>query len=208
MRVLIAEDDTTSRRVLETVLRKWGYEVISVADGEAAWEALRCGDAPRLAILDWMMPGLEGTEVCHRIRQQRGGDATYIILLTVMGHKEDIVAGLDAGANDYITKPFDKDELRARVQVGRRVLELQSALAERVTALEEALAHVRTLQGVLPICMHCHKIRTDQESWERIETYIQAHSDAEFSHGCCPDCIEKHYPKLRTPTTTRGHDSP
>ena len=110
-----------------------------------------------------------------------------------MGRKEDIVAGLEAGANDHITKPFDRDELKARVRVGQRVIELQSALADRVRELEEAMSHIRTLQGILPICMHCHRIRNDQESWERIESYIQEHSEAQFSHGLCPECLEKYY---------------
>ena len=202
MRVLIAEDDLTSRKLLEALLKKWDYDIVFACDGAAAWEIMAGENAPRFAVLDWMMPGLEGAEVCRRIRQKPGGGATYIILLTAMGRKENIVAGLDAGANDYITKPFDKDELRARVQVGRQVVELQTALTNRVAELEEALTHVRLLQGVLPICMHCHNIRTDQESWERLEVYIEAHSAAEFSHGLCPDCLEKYYPESGTPTIT------
>ena len=136
MRVLIAEDDSTSRRVLEAVLKKWGYEVLSVADGEAAWEALRRDDAPRLAILDWMMPGMDGVEVCRKVRRLGTPAPTYIILLTALDGRENLVSGFDAGADDYVTKPFDKDELRARVKVGGRIVELQHALANRVREIE------------------------------------------------------------------------
>ena len=118
---------------------------------------------------------------------------TYIILLTSKGEKEDVVEGLEAGANDYIRKPFDRPELRARVRVGERVLELEAALAERIRALQDALAHVKTLQGLLPICMHCHRIRNDQQTWERLEKYISEHTEAEFTHGLCPECMKKHY---------------
>ncbi|NIA16275.1 MAG: response regulator [Nitrospiraceae bacterium] len=195
MRILIAEDDETSRIVLETLLKKWGHEVIATSDGDEAWTALRASDAPRLAILDWMMPGKDGTELCRRAREMNRTNPLYIILLTALERKEDIVTGLEAGADDYITKPFGNEELRARIQVAQRVIELQSALSDRVEELEDALAHVKTLQGIIPICMHCHKIRTDQESWERMENYIQEHSGAEFSHALCPECLDKHYPE-------------
>ena len=195
MRILIAEDDSTSRLLLERLLKKWEHEVISTADGDEAWTALQAEDAPRLAILDWMMPGMDGIEVCREVRRQVTLEPRYIILLTALGRKEDIVTGLEAGANDYVTKPFDKNELRVRINVGQRVLELQSALAYRIDELQKVLDHVKTLQGILPICMHCRRIRTDQESWEGLESYIQDHSEAEFSHGLCPECLEKHYPK-------------
>lgn len=194
MRVLIAEDDPTSRILLESTLKKWGFDVVCTEDGDAAWETLRNEDAPRLAILDWVMPGKSGPEICQLVRQTETRDPTHIILLTSMNRKEDIVTGLEAGANDYVTKPFNREELRARINVGKRLIELQSALAQRVAELESALSHVRTLQGILPICMHCHKIRNDQESWERIDSYIQDHSEAQFSHSLCPECLETLYP--------------
>jgi len=196
MRILIAEDDSTSRRILETVLARWGYEVTAVADGLRAWQSLHAEDAPRLAILDWMMPGMDGTEICRHIRQSSPSSPAYIILLTARGRREDLVLGLEAGADDYITKPFDREELRARVQVGERVVELQTALAARVAELEQALAQVKTLQGILPICAHCHKIRGDQDYWQKLESYISEHSDAQFSHGLCPDCLREFYPKF------------
>ena len=195
MKVLIAEDDLTSRTLLEATLRERGYEVTSCSDGNAAWAALHSADSPQLAILDWMMPGMDGIEICRRARELIRRIPLYIILLTIMSRKQDIVAGLNAGADDYVTKPFDNDELRARIQAGQRIIQLQTAVADRVRELEDALEHIKTLQGVLPICMHCHKIRDDQESWQRLEEYIQEHSDAQFSHGLCPECLEKYYPK-------------
>ncbi len=194
MRILIAEDDNTSRLVLESVLRKAGHEVISTTDGAMALKELQKPEAPRLAILDWMMPEMDGIDVCRRVRAMDKGERVYILMLTALGNKSDIVSGLDAGANDYLTKPFNNEELRARIRVGRRVLELQEALSVRVAELEEALHQVKTLQGIIPICMHCHKIRNDEESWLRMERYVEDHSNAQFSHSICPECMEKYYP--------------
>jgi len=192
MNILIAEDDPVSRKVLEKLLIKWGYEVVVTCDGRQAWQVLQRDDSPKLAILDWMMPELEGVDLCRKIREKESTKTTYIILVTAKGSKEDIVAGLQAGADDYLTKPINCDELRARVQVGRRILELQNSLAGRVRELEEALSHIKTLQGLLPICSYCKKIRNDDNYWEQMEGYITKHSDAVFSHSICPECYEKY----------------
>jgi len=130
-RILIAEDDLTSRTLLEAVLIKWGYEVVATQDGDAAWEALQSKEAPRLAILDWMMPGLSGIDLCRRLRAQERLTPLYLILLTSRGDRVDIVQGLEAGADDYVSKPYDQAELRARIDVGRRMLELLTALARQ-----------------------------------------------------------------------------
>ena len=190
MRILIAEDDPVSRKVLETTLLRWGHEVVITCDGAQAWEALRAEGAPPLAVLDWMMPGMDGLEVCGRVRQRPAPSPPYIILLTAKGGKEDVVTGIEAGANDYVTKPFNRDELRVRVGVGVRMVELQRNLAERVRELESALAQVKQLQGIIPICSYCKKIRDDQNYWQRVESYISQHSEAQFSHGVCPNCFE------------------
>ena len=191
MKVLIAEDDPVSRRLLQAALIKWGYEVTVTSNGKEAWQALQATDAPSLLILDWLMPEMDGVEICREVRQLPALKSAYIILLTSRGSKEDIVKGLEAGADDYVTKPFDHGELRARVQVGSRVVQLQSALAERVNELEEAIASVKTLQGLLPICCYCKKIRDDGNYWHRVESYISGHANVRFSHGICPDCNEK-----------------
>ncbi len=137
MRILIAEDDQTCRAMLAAVMKKWGYDVIAVDDGGAAWEILQQPDPPRLIILDWVMPVVDGLELCRRIRAQEGSDPPYVILLTAKGETNDIVEALDAGANDYVTKPYDNAELRARIGVGRRMLELQADL----NGAKNALAH-------------------------------------------------------------------
>ncbi len=191
MKILIAEDDAVSRRLLEAALVKWGHEVVVTRDGEEAWQQLQLAGAAPLLILDWLMPKMDGVAVCRKARETPAFKSTYIVLLTSRGNKEDVVKGLEAGADDYVTKPFDPEELRARVQVGCRMVELQSALAGRVTELEDALTRVNQLHGLLPICCYCKKIRDDQNYWHRVESYITVHSDVRFSHGICPDCTEK-----------------
>ena len=136
MRVLIAEDDLTSRGVLRRILIKWGYEVVVTSDGEEAWAEVQRENSPPLLILDWMMPGLDGVEVCRRVRAVPTPSPPYIILLTAREGRKDIVTGLEAGANDYLGKPFDHDELRARVDVGRRFIELNQQLLETQRILE------------------------------------------------------------------------
>ncbi|MFN2452724.1 MAG: response regulator transcription factor [Pyrinomonadaceae bacterium] len=190
MKILIAEDNVVSRRVLQLTLTNRGHEVVVAQDGNEAWAELQKEDAPQLAVLDWMMPGIDGVELCRRIRQMPKETPTYIILLTAKSSKEEIVEGLDAGANDYVTKPFDRNELRARVQVGETVLRLEKALAERVRELEGALIQVKQLQGILPICSYCKNVRDDQNYWQKVESYVSNHSEASFSHSICPQCYE------------------
>ena len=193
MRVLIAEDDSDSFELLATLLNSFGYEISGVDNGEDALKILQGPNRPMLAILDWMMPGLSGVDVCRKLREQPSENPTYIILLTSLTSESEIVEGLEAGADDYITKPFDFFELNARIGVGQRVLDLQASLNTRVKELEDALGHVRTLQGILPICMHCHKIRDDKQSWQQIEAYLAQHTDVQFSHGVCEKCLQEHH---------------
>ena len=133
---------------------------------------------------------MEGIEVCRRGRAIRGAPL-YLILLTVRDSQQDIVAGLQGGANDYITKPFDKTELLARVRIGTQMVQLQQALTERVAELKEALISVKQLGGLLPICSYCKKIRDDQNYWQQVEAYVGKHSEAKFSHSICPQCYEE-----------------
>jgi phosphoserine phosphatase RsbU/P len=189
--ILIAEDEAVSRRYLESTLRKWGYEVVVASNGAEAWKLLEGHDTPSVAILDWVMPEMDGLEVCRRARTSPATAATYLIVLTARGGHDATVRGLESGADDFVTKPFDLDELRARVQVGVRVASLQTRLAERVRQLEEALGKVKQLQGLLPICAYCKKIRNDRNYWQQVEGYISEHSEAQFSHGVCPECYAK-----------------
>jgi len=191
MKILIAEDDYVSRRLLNRNLENWGHEVVSTENGSAAWNVLQGSEPPNMAVLDWMMPEMDGVEVCRLVRQNTDAAYTYIILLTAKGSAEDISTGLDAGADDYVTKPFDPAELRSRLRVGERVLELEKNLQTKVTALQEALHQVRTLKELLPICMYCKRVRDDSDYWHQIESYIHSHTGTDFTHGICPDCFQR-----------------
>jgi phosphoserine phosphatase RsbU/P len=188
MRALVADDDRVGPAMLSWTLRKWQFEVSVAHDGESAWDLVR-SEGPQLAILDWMMPTLDGLDLCRRIRADPTRAHMYLILLTARHSKEDMVTALDAGADDFLVKPFDPEELRARLHVGVRVVTLQERLADRVTELEAAIATVKQLRGLIPICSYCKRIRSDKDDWEQMETYISEHSDAEFSHGICPACL-------------------
>jgi phosphoserine phosphatase RsbU/P len=188
MQVLIAEDDRVTGEILARTLRRMNYETTVVVDGEQAWERLRVATEPTLAILDWMMPKMDGPDVCRRVREDLKLANMYLLLVTARESRADVVAGLDAGADDYIIKPFDPEELRARVSVGIRVLGLQQKLAERVDELQTALSSVKQLRGLLPICAYCKRIRGDDQYWQQVEGYVAEHSDAQFSHGICPTC--------------------
>jgi sigma-B regulation protein RsbU (phosphoserine phosphatase) len=190
MRILIADDDDVSRLELAALLTRHGHEVVAVADGTEAWEVLQGEDPPRLVVLDWLMDEMDGVEVCRRLRERPGLRNVYVILLTSLGDKKHLLAGLQAGANDYVTKPFDREELLARVRVGAQMVALQAELAARVHELEDALTRVKQLQGLLPICSYCKSIRDDKNYWHQVESFVKSHSGAEFSHGICPGCWE------------------
>lgn len=143
MRILVADDDATNRRVLQLLLRKWNYDVLIASDGKEAWEILQKPDAPRLALLDWMMPEMDGPEICRALRtaEQRPENNTYVLLLTTKTEKEDIVTGLEAGADDYIAKPFHSDELRSRIRAGVRIISLQEKLVAAAAAARYEATH-------------------------------------------------------------------
>jgi DNA-binding response OmpR family regulator len=191
LQVLVADDEPVSRTIVGAMLKKAGYPVMFAQDGLQAWQMLDVDDPPALALLDWEMPGLQGPEVVQRLRDRRAASPTYAILLTSRDSSADIVQGLRAGADDYVTKPANEDELIARVSVGARVVQLQAALADRVRSLEEALANVKALQTLLPMCAYCKSIRNDQNYWEKVETYFQQHSNVSFTHSYCPNCYER-----------------
>jgi DNA-binding response OmpR family regulator len=149
MRVLVAEDDRVTRLYLTGLLAKWGYHVVSVDDGERAYEMLQLEDGPSLALLDWMMPGMDGVEICRRIKTRVRGRPVYLVLLTVRTRQEDVVHGLESGADDYVRKPFDHAELRSRLRVGERVLEMTEQLQDRVADLVRALGRVKQLEALV-----------------------------------------------------------
>jgi CheY-like chemotaxis protein len=190
MRALIADDNRIETAILSATLRRLDIDVTVVHDGAEAWATLTGGDTASLAILDWMMPSVDGPELCRRIRNDATRAHMYVILLTGRTTKADIVAGLESGADDYIVKPFAPEELRARIQVGIRVLTLQEKLAERVSELETALSRVKQLHGLLPICSYCKRIRGDDQYWRQVDAYLVEHTDAKFTHGICPPCSQ------------------
>ena len=147
--IVIAEDDLVSRTLISNLMEKWGFKAVVAQDGHEAMKALRAEQGPALAILDWMMPDMDGLEVCRRIRER--GKLVYLIMLTSRGTKENIVEGLHAGADDYLIKPFDKNELLARIQVGFRILELHATLAARVKELESAVGEIDKLTFRIPL---------------------------------------------------------
>ena len=198
MRALIADDDRIATAKLSRTLAKWHFDVSLAHDGESAWSSIQ-SQAPQLAIVDWMMPALDGLGLCRRIRQDATTAHMYLILLTSRDSRADVVSGLEAGADDYLVKPFDPEELRARLHVGVRVLKLQERLADRVAELEAAVLTVKQLHGLIPICSYCKRIRSDSNDWEQLESYISEHTDAQFSHGICPPCLAAACADLKTP---------
>lgn len=190
MIVLVADDLDVNRKLLRSLLTADGYDVIEASEGVEALEILQGATGPIVGLIDWEMPKMEGIEVCQEVRKIENPPPIYLILLTVRDSKQDTVTGLKAGANDYITKPFDKTELLARVAIGRQMVQLQQTLTERVAELGEALISVKQLGGLLPICSYCKKIRDDQNYWQQVESYVGQHSDAKFSHSICPQCYE------------------
>lgn len=191
MDILVADDEPGARLLLERLLAKEGYRVVTANDGVQALEVLSRVDPPRLAILDWMMPNMSGLEVCRAVRAREG--YTYMLMVTARGEPQDVVAGLDAGMDDFLTKPFEPAELRVRLRTGCRILELETGLKARIQELNTALLEVQQLQGMLPICMHCKSIKDSAQQWHKLEAYVESHSNARFTHGLCEACLEKHY---------------
>ena len=177
MNILIAEDDAVARMTLSAVLKGFGYDVTAAEQGAEAWADLQLGHFP-IIISDWEMPEVSGPELCRRIRARSDARYSYFILVTATGGKQRYLEGMEAGADDFITKPVDMEELRARLTVAERILGLRQ--------------HVQQLEGLLPICQYCKRIRGGDESWESIERYVENRSEAQFSHGICPDCYKKH----------------
>jgi phosphoserine phosphatase RsbU/P len=173
MKVLIAEDDTVSSYVLASRLRKMGHEVLAAMDGLKAWEIYQ-QEHPRLVITDWMMPEMDGLELCRRIRATDSHSYTYVILLTALSGKEKYFEGMESGADDFVTKPLDPGGLQARLRVAERVVNLQQ--------------DVNQLEGLLPICAYCKKIRDASDHWQPLESYVGEKTETAFEQTLCPDC--------------------
>ena len=176
MKILMVEDDPIAGAVLEALLKTLGHEVELAGDGVTAWAMFN--QAPRrLVISDWKMPGRDGLELCRDIRA-RGGEYTYFILLSNLAHSaENLDQAMQAGADDFLSKPAKPAELKTRLHVAERILNYAT--------------HVRQLQQIIPICGYCKKIRDDQNYWSQVEEYIKKQTGSEFSHGVCPDCYDR-----------------
>jgi sigma-B regulation protein RsbU (phosphoserine phosphatase) len=177
MTILVAEDDKVSRLVLVTKLKKLGHEVIATDNGRSAWEAFTEAQ-PQMIITDWMMPEMDGLELCRLVRATERDAYVYIMLLTALIGKKNYLEGMAAGADDFLNKPVDMDELVARLRVAERILGMHK--------------EIRQLEGLLPICAYCKKIRDDEDRWHPVESYISTRTDVSFSHGYCPECMEKY----------------
>ncbi|MEN3331862.1 MAG: hypothetical protein V7641_1227 [Blastocatellia bacterium] len=182
MKVMIAEDDPVSRRILEKFLANLGYSATVCLDGKQAWETYQQGDY-RLIISDWMMPEIDGLELVRRVREVKRSAYCYFILLTAKTGKTNFLAAMDAGVDDYLTKPLNGDEIKVRLRVAERILALRS--------------DIQILRGTLPICAWCKHIRDDDRLWHSVEKYISTHTDADFSHSICPACESRHFAGLR-----------
>jgi DNA-binding response OmpR family regulator len=184
-------------------LGREGYTVRPALNGEIALEAAR-KEPPDLILLDIIMPGMDGYQVCHALKADARLKDVPVIFISALNEVEDKVKGFKTGGVDYISKPFQAEELLARVETHLMLRNLQKELEEKNSDLQQlnrelsvALEEIKTLRGILPICSHCKKIRDDTESWQQLEEYISTHSEAKFSHGICPDCAKKHYPDLK-----------
>ena len=188
MRILIADDDAVMRRLLMTHLQNWGHEVSVAEDGDQAWQKIRSESSTCMAILDWSMPGVDGVELCRRVREDLHIIPCYIILLTARGGKENLLKGLESGADDFMIKPFDKDLLRGRLEVGIRSVEFQSRLCGRVAEAEENYRKALQLREKLPVCVKCKRLCDDEGVWHRVGALVESDMEGDFAQLLCPNC--------------------
>lgn len=189
VKILIAEDEFTTRMMIQVCLENWGYRVESVTNGEEAWAIMRKDDAPQIAILDWEMPEMDGVEVCRRVKEMEGENLPYVILLTARDSNTDILQGFDAGADDYMTKPFNDDELRARVRVAERLVRTQVSLTESVAELKDVLNQLEMLESRVEICGECHKVFSPYDGeWHSFADVLRNGADPRVVVKNCPGC--------------------
>jgi phosphoserine phosphatase RsbU/P len=189
VQILVADDDSVSRTLLVRTLELWGHEVDCVVDGLEACGRLIMPGAPTMAVLDWGMPGLEGPDVCRKVRAAALRMQPYLVMLTARYSPDDLAVALEAGADDFLSKPFNRVELMARLHAGVRILNLQRALTDRIQELEESRQREHHLRTLTPICAYCKKIRGDRDDWEPIDQYLAEHG-YRFTHAVCPACLE------------------
>ena len=190
MKILIADDDPIIRQVLMNLLSKWGYGVVPTTNGAEAWEVLQHDTSLRLGIFDWFMPEINGMELTRRIRDANIAPF-YIMLCTARGGKDSMLDALESGADDFISKPFDKEVLQARIKVGVRAVELQSYLIQRITEAEGAAQGLAQLKNFVAVCSVCGNVRDMQDQWHKIQLPFPTNTGETAFHVCCPDCRVK-----------------
>lgn len=193
--ILIVDDKPENLTVLRQILTEHGYRVRPAISGEIALKTVQA-DLPDLILLDIVMPNMDGYEVCRKLKADEQTRQVPIIFISALDELEDKVKAFSEGGVDYITKPFQIEEVLARVNTHINLHSLQRCLEKKNTELQKALDEVKQLRGFLPICASCKNIRDDQGYWEAIEIYICDHSEAQFTHSICPDCATKLYPDL------------
>ena len=179
MRVLIAEDDSVSRTILKKAVETFGHECLTAEDGDGAWKIFQSTPEVDVVISDWMMPDLDGLELCGKIRARPRTDYTYFILLTAIHTgRDNLRKAMSSGVDDFLTKPLDREAIMMRLRVAERIVEFTH--------------QIRQLKELIPICMYCKKVRDDSNYWQAVESYIAHYTGSSFSHGICPECFEKH----------------
>lgn len=191
--ILIVDDNPTNLGVLFDYLKELGYRVLVHTSGESAITAIR-QMPPDIVLLDVMMPGIDGFETCRRLKANNATKDIPVIFMTALTDTVDEVKGLEVGAVDYITKPIQVETVSARINTHLALHSTQKQLEEKNLQLQQALKNIKTLKGLIPICANCKQIRDDEGFWHQVEDYIRNHTDAKFSHGLCPDCMESLYP--------------
>lgn len=208
--ILIVDDSRANLRLLADILTQKNYKARPVMDGSAALKAVKAQE-PDLILLDIMMPGIKGYAVCEHLKADRRFRDIPIIFISALQESHDKVEAFAKGGVDYITKPFHPDEVLARIDTHVKIIRLQKhlqkhneQLEEKTDQLEKALAQVKKLSGLLPLCANCHKIRNDDGYWQDVASYIRKHSEADVTHGVCPDCIKKLYPDIHARLEQKG----
>ena len=193
--ILVVEDHPTTRKLLESILLE-DYEVILAENGIKALEILKHRDDVDLILLDIIMPELNGYEVCKKLKENPTTENIPIIFLTVLDAEDAESKGFMLGVNDYVIKPVNRIRLKTRIRNQFDLKHKTDMLIQKNHELEAALEHIKTLQGILPICSFCKQIRHDDGQWFHLEEYVKKHTDAQFSHGVCPQCMQKNYPEI------------
>lgn len=193
MKILIAEDDGITRRILKSAVQQEGYEAIWAADGCEALRLINEQSNIDMVLLDWLMPGIEGVELLRRIKNRQNSPYIYSIMLSAKNASEDVVYGLEEGADDYITKPFHMRELISRLKAGKRIVEMKRMSEETISALRAKWDRYKGTPQMIPICSACKKIRDEDELWQHLEQYFGDRHDISFTHSICPECNEKLY---------------